>query len=1124
MARPPLVPPGPELTAQERTRYARHLLLPDLGTDGQRRLRAARVLVVGAGRPGLPGPALPRGCRCRHDRGRRRRRRRDDQPAAPGRARRRRRRPAEDRVRGRGGARDQPETEVVEHRERLDAGNALDVVADYDLVARRRRQLPDPLPRRRRLRPARRAARVGVGLPLRRPGVGVVGRRGALLRLRLPAPAPAGCRALLRRRRRPRRGVRQHRVGHGDRGGQARHRHRGAPRRTAPRPRRAAPDLGRPSRHGRPRMPRVRLGRRPHPRPRLGDDPRGRGGCRRDEARDSASAAGEGTASGRPPSTSGTCGRCSTRVASTGRTGLLLDVREAGEREIVTIPGAVWLTMDDLRAGAEVPGLRRVAGSTSTARRGRARPRPSTSCAPAGSTRSTSRAASSRGSRRSTPTCRRTDPDLDRRSLDPRRPGQLRPIGRSDREAAASTNRSILTHHAGAARPVGRSTRGAGVGAAWWNPGVLVLRRPAAVAAPPRRSTPPARRGRAPRRGPARARRTGHRQEHRRGRGRGRAGRRDGVPADACLLLAPTRLAAARLRDAVTARLGGTTTTPLARTHQSFGFGVLREAAALAGDPAPRLLSGPEQDVILARAARRPRRGQSPAPPWPRRGRARPCRPAASAPSCATCSCAPSSSASSPATSPARARRTGGPSGWPPRRAARVRRGHGAVRGRRLRPGVDPRRRGRPPRGRPRGARPAPRRPAARRRRRRPGAHPVRAAAPAGRRHGAASPLVLVGDPDAATQTFRGADPRLFVHGLAVRAAPCSSTAAPLRRRRRGRRGPGRRRTSGSSAGAPHAAPGDAAGARRRSSRRTCCAPRPRRPRFVAGRLREAHLLEGTRGPGWPSSSAAVRARRPCAGCCAAPACPSTPRPPTSRCATRRRCARSSPSCAARSTSSRVPRQLDPGVVVDVLASPVGGADAVAAAPAAPVAAAGRARRRRRAPERRAARRGGARPVPARPGRARGRPRPRVHRVLAAARRRPADGDGVEEVLWAMWSASGLAGRLARHRARRRPRRGRADRDLDAVLGLFDAAARFVDRLPGIRTRRLPRPRARPGRRRRHPRRARAGGRVGRPRDARRPPPASSGTSSSSRGCRRASGPTCGCAAPSSAPPTSSTS
>lgn len=56
MARPPLVPLGPELTPAERTRFARHLLLPDLGVDGQRRLRAARVLVVGAG--GLGSPAL----------------------------------------------------------------------------------------------------------------------------------------------------------------------------------------------------------------------------------------------------------------------------------------------------------------------------------------------------------------------------------------------------------------------------------------------------------------------------------------------------------------------------------------------------------------------------------------------------------------------------------------------------------------------------------------------------------------------------------------------------------------------------------------------------------------------------------------------------------------------------------------------------------------------------------------------------------------------------------------------------------------------------------------------------------------------------------------------------------
>jgi len=92
---------------------------------------------------------------------------------------------------------------------------------------------------------------------------------------------------------------------------------------------------------------------------------------------------------------------------------------------------------------------------------------------------------------------------------------------------------------------------------------------------------------------------------------------REGTAPDACLLLSPTRVAAARLRDAVTARLGGTTTTPLGRTHQSFGFGVLREAAALAGEGAPRLLSGPEQDVILRELLAGHAAGTSPAPPWP---------------------------------------------------------------------------------------------------------------------------------------------------------------------------------------------------------------------------------------------------------------------------------------------------------------------------------------------------------------------------------------------------------------------------------------------------------------------------------------------------------------------------
>jgi adenylyltransferase/sulfurtransferase len=46
----------PELTREELTRYARHVILPDVGIEGQRRLKAARVLCIGAG--GLGSPAM----------------------------------------------------------------------------------------------------------------------------------------------------------------------------------------------------------------------------------------------------------------------------------------------------------------------------------------------------------------------------------------------------------------------------------------------------------------------------------------------------------------------------------------------------------------------------------------------------------------------------------------------------------------------------------------------------------------------------------------------------------------------------------------------------------------------------------------------------------------------------------------------------------------------------------------------------------------------------------------------------------------------------------------------------------------------------------------------------------
>jgi len=48
------VKPLPELSAPEQTRYSRHAILPEVGLEGQRRLKAASVLVVGAGGLGCP--------------------------------------------------------------------------------------------------------------------------------------------------------------------------------------------------------------------------------------------------------------------------------------------------------------------------------------------------------------------------------------------------------------------------------------------------------------------------------------------------------------------------------------------------------------------------------------------------------------------------------------------------------------------------------------------------------------------------------------------------------------------------------------------------------------------------------------------------------------------------------------------------------------------------------------------------------------------------------------------------------------------------------------------------------------------------------------------------------------
>ncbi|HST67941.1 MAG TPA: UvrD-helicase domain-containing protein, partial [Mycobacteriales bacterium] len=73
----------------------------------------------------------------------------------------------------------------------------------------------------------------------------------------------------------------------------------------------------------------------------------------------------------------------------------------------------------------------------------------------------------------------------------------------------------------------------------------------------------------------------------------------DGADPESLLLLTFSRRAATELRERVTARLARTTREPLARTFHSYAFGLLRAQAVARGERGPRLLSGPEQDLVV---------------------------------------------------------------------------------------------------------------------------------------------------------------------------------------------------------------------------------------------------------------------------------------------------------------------------------------------------------------------------------------------------------------------------------------------------------------------------------------------------------------------------------------------
>ncbi len=548
----------------------------------------------------------------------------------------------------------------------------------------------------------------------------------------------------------------------------------------------------------------------------------------------------------------------------------------------------------------------------------------------------------------------------------------------------------------------------------------------------------------------------------------------DGLDAGAVLVLAPTRLAAARLRELVTARLDTTVREPLARTPQSFAFGVLRQAAALSGEPAPRLITGPEQDVVLRELLAGHAAGHGRSPGWPEsllpalgtrafRGQLRDLLMRAV------------ERGVSPRQLAALGRRHDRPE-WVA--AASVLREYLDVTALSTAGGYDPAAITAEAAARLAGdgelldrVRAQVRFVAV------DDAHELTAAAADLLRLvvGARPDVLVAGDADAVTQSFRGADPaylldpgsdvpgagepaRLLLttswrQGAALRSVSARVAAAI------GVRGGASHRvltppsdaaqSEHPAAGAdPAAGPDAARGAEAAQVRVLRSAAHE--VAFVADELRRAHLTEGI---AWSRMAVLVRGRQ--------------------RAASLRRGLQQSgvpvdvplTELPVRDQTAVVPlldayevalavaageaAPLDAERAVSLLQSPLGAADAMGVR---------RLRQALRAAEAvdgvsrpsdellveallEPARLAGVDPLTAEPAQ-------RVARVLAAGVGAAHGDPTAETLLWAIWSASGLAGSWQRAALAGGATGARADRDLDAVVALFDAATRFVDRLP----------------------------------------------------------------------------
>ena len=143
----------PELTNDEVQRYSRHLILPEVGPDGQRRLKAGRVLCVGAGRARFAGGAVSRGRGRRHASASS-----TSMPSTSatcsGRSSTARRTSAARSCSRRSDRLDalNPTVKVESYETALTSKNALELFKRVRHHPRRHRQLLDPLPGQRRLR------------------------------------------------------------------------------------------------------------------------------------------------------------------------------------------------------------------------------------------------------------------------------------------------------------------------------------------------------------------------------------------------------------------------------------------------------------------------------------------------------------------------------------------------------------------------------------------------------------------------------------------------------------------------------------------------------------------------------------------------------------------------------------------------------------------------------------------------------------------------------------------------------------------------------------------------------------------------------------------------------------